>query len=139
MSKIIQLPNSLPATSFTQNGKVRVSPPPRQTNAERRSREYLTSAEVEALMSAAGRTGRHGHRDKTLILIAYRHGLRVSELIDLRLEQVLFEEGLLRITGKGNKERYVPAGAQALDALKLYIARARPLVATAEHMLKRTL
>ena len=98
MSKIIQLPNSLPAASSIQNGKVRPSPPARQTNAERRSREYLTSAEVEALMSAAGRTGRHGHRDKTLILIAYRHGLRVSELVNLRWEMVDLQSGLIHVT-----------------------------------------
>ena len=98
MSKIIQLPNSLPAGSSIQNGKVGPCPPPRQTNAERRSREYLTGAEVEALMSAAGRTGRHGNRDKTLILIAYRHGLRVSELVNLRWEMVDLQAGLIHVT-----------------------------------------
>ncbi len=98
MSKIIQLPNSLPTTSSTQNGKVGPSPPPRQTNAQRRSREYLTGEEVAALMSAAGRTGRHGHRDKTLILIAYRHGLRVSELVNLRWEMVDLQAGLIHVT-----------------------------------------
>ena len=48
-------------------------------------------------MSAAGRTGRHGHRDKTLILIAYRHGLRGSELVNLRWEMVDLEAGLIHI------------------------------------------
>jgi len=48
-------------------------------------------------MSAAGRTGRHGHRDKTLILIAYRHGLRVSELVNLRWEMVDLQAGLIHI------------------------------------------
>jgi integrase len=52
-----------------------------------RTREYLTEAEVERLINAA--TGnRHGHRDATMILVAYRHGLRVSELVDLRWDQV---------------------------------------------------
>ena len=62
--------------------------PRKLRNAERRSREYLTQAEVERLMRAAERLGRHGHRDATMLLLAYRHGLRVSELCSLRWEQV---------------------------------------------------
>ena len=57
-------------------------------HAQGRTRSYLTPAEVEALIKAAGTVGRHRHRDKTLILIAYRHGLRVSELIGLRWSDV---------------------------------------------------
>jgi integrase len=61
--------------------------PKRRRNGDLRTREYLTEAEVERLMKAA--TGnRHGHRDATMILAAYRHGLRVSELVDLRWDQV---------------------------------------------------
>jgi len=54
-------------------------PPPKQPNAERRSREHLIPVEIDRLVAAARRLGRHGHRDATMILIAYRHGLRVSE------------------------------------------------------------
>jgi integrase len=61
----------------------------RAPNAELRSREYLTLAEVERLMKAA-RHGRYGHRDATLILIAYRHGLRATEICDLEWSQVEF-------------------------------------------------
>ena len=53
-----------------------------------RSRSYLTPAEVESLLKAAGSVGRHRHRDKTLVLIAYRHGLRVSELVGLKWADV---------------------------------------------------
>ena len=53
-------------------------------------REYLTPAEVEMLCKAARERGRYGHRDATMILIAYRHGLRVSELVALRWDQVDF-------------------------------------------------
>ncbi len=60
----------------------------RLTNAELRSREYLTDKEVKSLMTAAKATGRHQHRDATLILIMYRHGLRVAEAAALRWEQV---------------------------------------------------
>jgi len=77
------------------NGKV--SPPARQKNADRRSREHLTPEEVEKLMKAAGATGRHGHRDATLLLIAYRHGLRVSELVALRWDQIDLKQGLLHV------------------------------------------
>lgn len=52
-----------------------------------RSRAHLTPSEVESLLKAAGKLGRHAHRDKTLILVAYRHGLRVSELISLKWDQ----------------------------------------------------
>ncbi len=60
------------------------APPEKVTNLEKRTREYLFPNEVEAMMKAAKRVGRHGHRDSTLILLAYRHGLRVSELVALR-------------------------------------------------------
>jgi integrase len=58
-------------------------PPRKRPNAERRSREYLTPDEVDQLISAARRLGRHGQRDATMALLAYRHGLRVSELVPL--------------------------------------------------------
>jgi hypothetical protein len=63
---------------------VRRSPPGRRPNAELRTREHLTAAEVDRLIEAA-RQNRYGHRDATMILIAFRHGLRASELVDLRL------------------------------------------------------
>jgi type 1 fimbriae regulatory protein FimB/type 1 fimbriae regulatory protein FimE len=73
-------------------------PPRRRKNADLRSREYLTPDEVERLMDAARRTGRHTHRNRTLILIAYRHGLRVSELVALRWDQVDLKTGTLHVS-----------------------------------------
>jgi integrase len=61
----------------------------RGTNAEARSREYLTAAEVEKLIKAA-KAGRWGHRDATLILVAFRHGLRAKEACELEWSQVEF-------------------------------------------------
>ena len=72
-------------------------PPRRVPNAERRSREFLTPAEVESLVNAAEKLGRHGHRDATMLTIAYRHALRVSELVSLRWEQVDLAQGLLHV------------------------------------------
>lgn len=71
--------------------------PKRRKNKDYRSREYLTELEVQQLMDAAGRIGRHGHRDATLIMLAYRHGLRVSELISLRWDQIDLKQGLLHV------------------------------------------
>ncbi len=63
--------------------------PRRQPNREPRSREYLTETEVEKLIEATN-DNRYGHRDATMILAAYRHGLRASEVCDLRWEQIDF-------------------------------------------------
>ena len=69
--------------------------PRRPRNADVRSpREYLTPDEVERLMRAARSVGRHRHRDAALILIGYRHGLRVSELVSLRWDQIDLMAGL---------------------------------------------
>ena len=77
-------------------------PPRKRPNAERRSREYLTPAEVEKLLNGAQSVGRHGHRDATLILVAYRHALRVSELTALRWDQVDLAQGLLHVRRRKN-------------------------------------
>jgi len=82
-----------PKAPTIENRKV----PLRRANAAYRSREYLSDKEVTALMKAAARVGRHGERDAALILIAYRHGLRVSELVSLRWDQVDLQQGLLHI------------------------------------------
>ena len=92
---VVQLRPAARTTPTTENGKV--APPRRVSNKTLRSREHLTPAEVEKLMTAAGRLGRHGHRDATLILIAYRHALRVGELVSLRWDQVDFTQGLLHV------------------------------------------
>ena len=70
--------------------------PRRRPNAELRTREHLTEQEVERLMEAA-KANRHGHRDSTMVLLAYRHGLRASELCDLRWDQVDFNRAVLHV------------------------------------------
>src|SRR4030095_15020347 len=71
--------------------------PKRLANSALRSREYLTEQEVERLIKAAGKIGRHTLRDQTLILITYRHALRVSELIALRWDAVDLEAGFIHV------------------------------------------
>lgn len=80
-------------TSATVN---RTVTPKRPANKDLRTREYLTDAEVERLMEAAKRN-RYGHRDATMILVAYRHGLRAAEAVDLRWDQVDFTSGTLHV------------------------------------------
>jgi len=70
--------------------------PTRRPNSELRTREYLTEAEVGRLMKAV-QLNRWGHRDSTMILVAFRHGLRVSELVDLRWDQVDFQAATLHV------------------------------------------
>ena len=69
MSKVVVLRPDLDTGPISVNG--RVPPPTRRTNSELRPREFLTEAEVEVLIKSAGESGRHQHRDRTLILVAY--------------------------------------------------------------------
>ena len=96
-----------------------VAPPRRQCNSERRPREYLTSAEVEMLMVTARKRGRYGHRDATMILVAFRHGLRVGELCALTWDQVDFGQGLLHVSRlKHGVPSVHPLGGEELRALR---------------------
>ena len=75
-----------------------MSIPSRKTrNIDRRNREYLTPTEIDRIINAAKKVGRYGQRDAAMILIAYRHGLRVSELIALKWLQIDLQQGLLNV------------------------------------------
>ena len=78
------------------NVKRTVALPVRKPNAAYRSREHLSEREVERLVEAA-KDNRWGHRDSTMVLLAFRHGLRASELVDLRWEQVDLENAILHV------------------------------------------
>ncbi len=73
-------------------------PPTKPKNKDRRAREYLTETEVESIMKTARQIGRHGSRDHTMILVAYRHGLRVSELVALKWQQIDLKDGLIHVS-----------------------------------------
>ena len=79
------------------SAKLKNLPPKKLKNETYRTREFLTEQEINQLRTAARRHGRHGHRDDTLILMMFRHGLRVSEAIALRWEQVDLKQGLLHV------------------------------------------
>src|SRR6476469_9792796 len=95
--KSVKKPHLALVVPSTVNGTVdKAGPPKRRRNAEVRSREYLTDAEVNGLTSAAGEN-RNGHRDATMILVAYRHGLRAGELVTRRWEAIDFAHGRLHV------------------------------------------
>ncbi len=85
----------------------------------------LTEEEITDLLDAPNTNDIIGHRDKAMLELMYASGLRVSELISLKIPQVNFSQGVLRVTGKGNKERLVPIGEQASECLKSFIENSR--------------
>ena len=83
------VPDTSPSRFF---GRV---PPRKPKNEDRRPREHLTEVEVEALAKAADKRGRYGHRDRTMIMVCFRHGLRVGELVSQRWDQIKHDEALI--------------------------------------------
>src|SRR5690349_19874634 len=95
------------------------APPKRQKNANLRPREYLSEAEVDRLMQAARKRGRWGHRNATMILLAFRHGLRVGELVSLRWDQVDFATAHLHVQRvKRGRESQHPLSGFEVRALR---------------------
>ena len=88
----------------------------------------LSEAEVEALLTAPDTATALGLRDRAMLELMYASGLRVSELVSLRRVDVLLAEQVLRVLGKGNKERLVPYGQEAADWLQRYLSDARPVL-----------
>jgi integrase/recombinase XerD len=86
----------------------------------------LTESQVEALLQAPDVSRFLGLRDRAMIELLYACGLRVSELIELPVSQLNLRQGVLRVVGKGNKERLVPLGEEAADWLDRYQHQARP-------------
>jgi len=86
----------------------------------------LSEDEVEALLAAPDPDTVLGLRDRTMLEVLYASGLRVSELVNLQLPQVNRSQGVIRVTGKGNKERLVPLGEEAQAWLERYLRDARP-------------
>ncbi|MDO6461392.1 site-specific tyrosine recombinase XerD [Granulosicoccaceae sp. 1_MG-2023] len=91
----------------------------------------LSEAEVEALLEAPDDNNPTGMRDRAMLELMYACGLRVSELIGLEVDQINFNLGVLRVWGKGNKERLVPVGEAALQRVRVYLKAGRRFIGTA--------
>jgi len=94
--------------------------------------EVLTVEEVTALLAAPKLDEPLAFRDRAMLELAYGAGLRVSEWITLALKDVVMEEGLVRVFGKGSKERLVPIGRSAIGAVAVYIRELRPMLERGE-------
>lgn len=86
----------------------------------------MTEAEVESLLAAPNTRKPLGVRDRAMLEVLYATGLRVSELVSLTREQVNLRQGVVRVTGKGDRQRLIPLGEEAVVWLERYLAEARP-------------
>jgi len=93
---------------------------------DKRLPSFLTIEEVERLLEAPDLSTPQGQRDRALLELLYASGLRVSELVNLNLEQVNLDDREIRVWGKGSKERMVLMGEPAAEALRAYLKQGRP-------------
>lgn len=108
---------------LVENGIIKENPA-RSYSAPRISRyhpDYLSPGEIDRIIKAVDPESKEAARDRAIIELLYGSGLRLSELINLKTGDVEFEAGFLRIVGKGNKQRLVPMGGYARDALERYL------------------
>lgn len=90
--------------------------------------KVLSEKQVEALLGVPDTETSLGLRDRAMLETLYATGLRVSELVGLKLHEVNFDMGVVRVFGKGSKERLVPLGEEAIDWMRDYLAEARPAI-----------
>jgi integrase/recombinase XerD len=95
--------------------------------------EIFSEDEVNQLLDAPPDDTVLGLRDKTMLELLYATGMRVSELVGLNVHEINFNQGFVRITGKGQKERLIPIGEQALDWLDRYFSESRPTLLKMRH------
>jgi integrase/recombinase XerC len=116
---------------FLVKEKLATSNPARAVEAPRLPRrlpEVLPEADVAALLVSPAGDGPLALRDRAFLELLYSSGLRVSELTGLDLDELDLAEGLVRVLGKGGKERVVPVGGPARDALRRWVADGRPVL-----------
>lgn len=87
--------------------------------------DTLSYPEIEKLLEAIDLSTPEGGRNRAMLEVLYSSGLRVSELVELKIPNIYFDVGFLRVIGKGNKERLVPVGRDALKFLKIYLEEIR--------------
>jgi len=101
---------------------IKLDPPKRSP----RFPKTLSEADVEALLAAPPTDAALGLRDRAMLEVLYASGLRVSELVSLKIYQANLDAGVVRVLGKGSKERLVPLGEEAIEWLRRYLKQARP-------------
>jgi integrase/recombinase XerD len=111
-------------------GRIFVDPTLKLANPARPSRlpKVMSEKQVDNLLEAPDLDTPLGLRDRAMLETLYASGLRVSELVNLKIHEVGFNEGVVRVLGKGSKERLVPLGEVALDWLTRYLNEARPAI-----------
>ena len=108
---------------ITKNDPSQLLVPPRLT---RSIPPTLLVEEVNQIIQSVDLNKKYALRDQSILSMLYASGLRVTELVDLKLKNLMMDEGLIRVFGKGGKERIVPFGKRALTFLKLYLKEIRP-------------
>jgi integrase/recombinase XerD len=109
-------------------GRIFIDPTLKLSNPTQPSRlpKVMSEKQIEHLLNAPDLDTPLGLRDRAMLETLYATGLRVSELVNLKLHEISFNDGVLRALGKGNKERLVPLGELAIDWLSRYLNEARP-------------
>jgi len=90
--------------------------------------DVLTVEEIEKIFSVIDLSTPEGHRNRAMVEVMYGCGLRVSELVTLRLSNLFFDDGFIKVVGKGNKERLIPIGTTAMKMVNLYVDGNRKLL-----------
>lgn len=90
--------------------------------------DTLSVKEIDDIIGAIDLSTPQGERNRAMLELLYGCGLRVSELVNMQLSDLFFEEGFIRVTGKGNKQRFVPIGKHTVKYLNLYIKETRPQI-----------
>lgn len=88
----------------------------------------LSISEVNAILKIPDIADKFGLRNRTILEVFYACGLRISELLNIKHSDCFLEDGIIRVLGKGNKERFVPVGAEAINFINLYLLNSRPLL-----------
>ena len=90
--------------------------------------DVLTVEEIQSIMDVIDLSTPEGHRNRAMVEVMYGCGLRVSELVTLRLSNLFFDDGFIKVVGKGNKERLIPIGKTAINAVNQYVDGKRKLL-----------
>ena len=90
--------------------------------------DVLTVEDIEKIFSVIDLSTPEGHRNRAMVEVMYGCGLRVSELVTLRLSNLFFDDGFIKVVGKGNKERLIPIGTTAMKMVNLYVDGNRKLL-----------